>query len=309
MRTRLITTALVAALALTSLPAGADGAISGSAVVDGSTATVSGTALIDAPEGAFSVGGTKTAFAAAGTPIELAGADIELLDDGLRFIWRVEDLPATVPPEGIRYTWSFLAGGKSFQLQAKRTNVASVTTTEDPVGHALQAASTEDWFQLRGACEEMYRGTPTAGCYHLTFLDGEFDPDADTITVDLPFGTRDSIGRAVAETFQRGVEITPNETAGASIAGSFQAVISNNTISSFINGWTPVITGPVVQLGVGRSTANPNTVNYATTADYDLVTGAFSGTVSGVTALNDTVFARVCHGLRTDCVTTKLSRG
>ncbi|CAN5294823.1 hypothetical protein BH23ACT9_BH23ACT9_03670 [soil metagenome] len=228
------------------------------------------------------------------------------MDDGLRFIWLVEDLPETVPPEGIRYTWSFLAGGQSFQLQAKRSNVASVTTAEDPVGHALKAASMEEWFQLRGACEASYRGTPTAGCYHLAFLDGAFDAAANTITIDMPFGTRDSIGRVVAETFQPGVEITANETAGASITGSFQAVISNNTTSSFINGWTSVFTAPVVQLGVGKSTTSPASAAYSTVADYDPATGAFSGTVSGLTAVNNTVFARVCHGLRTNCVATAL---
>ncbi|MGI9016231.1 MAG: hypothetical protein ACR2HR_03850 [Euzebya sp.] len=52
------------------------------------------------------------------------------------------------------------------------------------------------------------------------------------------------------------MEISEVLTAGASITGSFQAVVSNNTTSSFINGWTPIFTGPTVQLGVGRSTTD-----------------------------------------------------
>jgi hypothetical protein len=259
-----------------------------------------------APEGPLDIGGALTAFAGASTPagpmVTLTDAHIELLDDGLRFVWHVTDLPDVVPPEGVRYTWSFAAGGQTFQLQAKSSNLASVTTTEDPAGHGLQAASQEGWFQLRGACEDAYRGAPLAGCYHLAFLDGAFDPAADTVTIDMPFGTTDSIGRLVGDTFRSGVEITAIETAGASITGSFQAVASTTALGSFINGWQSVFTGPTVQLGVGKpGLANPAAASYTTTATLN-PDGTFSGTVSGLTATNSAVYARACHGLKADCV-------
>jgi hypothetical protein len=225
------------------------------------------------------------------------------------FTWRLADVPDTIPPEGVRYTWAFAAGGQTYQLQVKSSNVAGITTTEDPVGHAEQAASRTTWFQLRGACEDAYRGLAVSGCYHLGFFQGTVDPVGNTITMVLPFGARDRIGRVVAESFTRGTEITPVETAGASIAGSYQAVVSNNTTSSFINGWKPVFTGPTVQLGVGRpGLANPMTATWSGVADYDEATGAFSGTVSGLTATNSAVYARICHGLRDSCVAVELPR-
>lgn len=314
MRTRLTATA-IGLLLLAGLPAEAESqttTIQATAIADGGTAVVSGVADILAPEGPIDVGGTSIAFAGAGTPagdaIELTGAEIELLGDGLRFTWHVADLPEVVPPEGVRYTWSFAAGGQTYQLQAKRSNVASITTAEDPVGHAQQAATTEDWFQLRGACQESYQGAPVSGCYHLAFLDGAFDPVADTVTMEMPFDTRDGIGRLVGETFRRGVQITAVETAAASIAGSFQAVVSNNSTSSVINGWEPVFTGPVVELAVGRPGLNPAAASYSTTATLN-PDGTFSGTVSGLTAANSAVYARACHGLRSACTAVAVPLG
>ncbi len=314
MRNRIIISALGAALAMGALPAAADtSSISGTAQVQGGSATVSGTAVIAAPEaGPLGIGGAVTPFAGAPSPQalpnEMTGADIELLDDGLRFTWYLEDLPEVVPPEGIRYTWSFRAGDQTFQLQAKSSNLASITTAEDPVGHGLQAASGEEWFQLRGACQAQYQGTPTAGCYHLAFLDGEFDAEADTVTIDMPFGTTDKIGRLVADSFRRGVEIVPELTAGASITASAQAVVSTTTMGSFITDWTSVFTGPTVQLGVGRPGVNPTSVSYSSTATLN-PDGTFTGTVSGLTTTNSAVYARACHGLKSACTAIEVPRG
>jgi uncharacterized protein YndB with AHSA1/START domain len=314
MRTRLLTLAIAALLALSALPASASGTLTGSATSQGGgRATVSGVASIPAPTGAFSVGGTLTNFAGSATPagavVQLTGAEVELLEDGVRFTWKVTDIPDVVPPEGVRYTWGFSAGGQQFQLQAKRLNLASITTAEDPVGHVEQAAAQRDFFQLRGACQAMYRGLPTSGCFHLAFLQGSFDTAKNTVTMTVPFRTTDSIGRVVADAFRRGAEITASESAGMSIAGGFQAVVSNTQTSSFINGWTSFFTGPTVQLGVGRPGANANAVTYSSTATFDPATGAFSGTVEGLTTQNSAVFARVCHGLKTACVAAQLPMG
>jgi hypothetical protein len=145
---------------------------------------------------AATTGRSRTRGVAEAAGIDLVDAKVLPLPDGsgLRFIWEVSNLPAQVPPEGVRYNWSFTAGGAQFQLQAKRTNLASVTTTEDPVGY-VQQVSKGDFFQLRGACQTSYQGTPAAGCYHLAFLKGAFDVANKQVSIDVPYQTRDSIGR------------------------------------------------------------------------------------------------------------------
>ena len=273
---------------------------------DGSTATVSGTAAfadITAPE---SVGGVNTAFAnpavAGAAGIDLVDAKIVPLEDGsgLRFIWEVAAMPAQVPPEGVRYTWSFAIGGRQYQLQAKRTNMASVTTAEDPVNHVAQLAEGE-FFQLRGACTANYGHpeSPMSGCYHLAFLEGAFDTAAKTVSMDLPFSTRDSIGRLVAPDFVPGAALMESQSAGMSIAAAFQAVAGNTYTSDFTNTWDTYYAGERVDLGVAAPTANPQFVNYSTPAT--LEDGTFSGTVSGLTATATTVFVRACNGATSGC--------
>ena len=117
------------------------------------------------------------------------------LSDETRITTAFTNVEPVVGADGLVRIFAFTAGGQSFQLQAKRSNLVSVTTAEDPVGHANQAASGEDWFQLRGACQESYQGTPVSGCYHLAFLDGAFDDDANTVSMFMPFDTRDGIDR------------------------------------------------------------------------------------------------------------------
>lgn len=204
-------------------------------------------------------------------------------------------MPPEVPPEGVRYTWAFSVNGAQFQLQAKRLNLASITTAEDPVGHALQAANQRDFFQLRGACTNEYQGAPIAGCFHLAFLDGQFDVDGNRVVIDLPYETRDNIGRIVAAEFTPGSVLLESRSAGMSIAGAFQAVVSNTTVSNFINNWEPYYTAPVVDLAADRSSRNAAFVNYSTRAEL-AADGTWIGTVSGFGGANDTVFARACHG-------------
>jgi hypothetical protein len=195
-----VAAAIACVAGLAAMPAGAAPQLAiTDAVRDGATATVSGTAAFAPITEAQSVQGLNTGFAepavAAAAGIDLTDAKIQPLADGsgLRFVWQLSSMPAQVPPEGVRYTWSFRIGGTQFQLQAKRTNLASITTAEDPVGHAKQA-TVGNYFQLRGACVANYEGTPTAGCYHLAFLKGGFDTAAKTVSMDLPFQTRDAIG-------------------------------------------------------------------------------------------------------------------
>lgn len=296
------TAILVIALAA---PAHATGSIAiSSMTTDPESTTVSGVVTLPEAGDPHSVGGFKSVGAAvediAGEAgLDLVDATIGPLPDasGLRFTWHLASLPPTVPPEGVRYTWAFSIDEAVFQLQAKRTNVASSTTVEDPVGHAQHLASGRDFFQLRGACQASYLGTPVSGCYHLAFLDGGFDTGAGTVWIDLPYRTTDAIGRIVAPTFEPGVVIQPVETAGMSIAASLQAFASNAPSSVYINDWDPYFVGGQVHLGASDFGEPAPFAPYTDRAEVDGST--FTGTTVPVDS-GWTVYARGCNG--TACV-------
>ena len=135
LRTTLLSV-LVGLLTLAALPVGADGPSFDAVAptVDGDTVRVTGTATFAESAGPFEVGGSVTDFASTelggAIGINLQSASVDVRDDGVEFVWQLEEL-GEVPPEGVRYTWAFTAGGQSFQLQAKRSNLVSVTTAED----------------------------------------------------------------------------------------------------------------------------------------------------------------------------------
>jgi hypothetical protein len=228
--------------------------------------------------------------------IDLVAGTIEEYGDGagLRFTWEMSELPPTgVLPEGVRYNWNFQVGGQTYQLQAKASNLASVTTAEAPVDHVLQAGSGEFWFQLRGACQANYQGTPApvAGCYHLGFFDGEVDLEAGTITFDLPYGAKDAIGRTVAETFQRGRTISHVDSAGTSVSATFQAGVSNTLTSQY---WTAGTlggyhAGTVVSAGLGTAATQPTAYTALDTPG----DGSFAGSLTGT---GDTLWVKACKG-------------
>lgn len=297
---------ILAASALSALSAGLVGPPAGAAatiddataVRDGDRVTVSGTASFT-PAAETSVGGSVTKGAVATTPVaEPAGlvlkdARIAPLADGagLRFTWEVTDLPDQVPPEGVRYNWSFTAGGRQFQLQAKRTNMVNATTTEDPVGHALQAQKNSGFFQMRGACETAYRGTPISGCYHLAFLNGSFDSVKNLVTMDVPYNTRDSIGRLVAPEFTPGAVLVPLLTANTSIVAGAQAFASTSDTGSSINDWRNYYVGDQVRLAVGPADADPAELTFDTAAT--LTGNSFTGTITA--AEDEVVHVAACQ--------------
>lgn len=294
--------ALVGLLAISTVPVGAtDASVSASATRSGGSATVSGQATFVANDGPFEVGGSVTPFQGGGADdvadalgINIKSASVDVQDDGVEFIWQLNEL-GDVPPEGVRYTWAFAAGGQSFQLQAKRTNVASITTAEDPVGHAQKLASGSDWFQLRGACEDQYQGLAVSGCYHLAFLNGSFNDTDNTVTMFMPFNTRDRIQRVVAEGFQRGAEITAQETAGSSITATVQAVVSTTATESFINGWDGFFAGESVQAFAGETGDRAPGFGDGWTTLHLNEDGTFSGTVAGLGGSSDTIIVRACN--------------
>lgn len=296
MRTRLTTGAvLAAAVALAGSALAAPSLTIDSVSVSGGTATAAG-AVAFGEAGDGSVGGTPTTaapdgrvFAPAG--VDLKGAGITPSADGkaLTFTWKVAGLPASPPPEVTRYTWSFAVGEKTFQLQAKRSNTASTTVLDEPAGHVTSAASGA--FQLRGNCTANYMGTPVASCPHLKFLAGAFDSATSEVRMVVPLA---DIGAGP------GAVLTPIETAGMSISAAYQAAVSNTTISTFINGWNPYFTAPVVQLATGfAGDEDQSGLAYTTAAVAD---GAFSGTTE-VLEDADALVARAC--VATTCTYTE----
>ncbi len=289
---------LVIALAA---PAHATGNIAISSVTSGTEATtVSGLVTFPDAGDPHSVGGFKTVGPAVEDVAGEAGLDLidatigPLPDDsGLRFTWHLSSLPAVVPPEGVRYTWALSIDGTVFQLQAKRTNIVSSTTAEDPVGHAQHLASGNDFFQLRGACQDTYLGTPIAGCYHLAFLEGGFDSDAGTVWIDVPYRTTDSLGRIVAPGFEPGVVIEAVETAGMSIAASPQVFVSNAPSSVYLNDWDPYFVGGQVHLAASDFGEPAPFAPYTDRAEVD--GSSFTGTTVPVET-GWTVYARGCNG-------------
>lgn len=278
--------------------------------VSGGTGSVTGTTAFEAVTTAQSVvnpdestfGGAAPGASPVGDAagLDIQNATITPIANGLRFSWIMGSMPAEVPPEGVRYTWAFKIGSSMYQLQAKRTNVLGVSTTEDPVGTAQHHAANQNAFELRGACVAEYQGAPVNGCYHLAWLNGSFDVANKTVSIDLPFETKDAIGRVVAPNFKPGATLVDNggeNTAGMVISASFQAVVSNTNTAQFINVIMPYYVGPSVVLGVAAASADPASVTYSSPGVLNGST--FNGTVSGLTASKNTVFARACNA--TEC--------
>lgn len=277
--------------------------------VNGGTGSVTGTAAFEAITAALSVVGEESTRAAGNVGGSAAGdaAGLDMQDatiqplpngTGLRFTWTMTSIPEQIPPEGIRYMWGFRIGNSQYQLQAKRTNVASISTLEDPIGTVQHHANNQNIFQLRGACVANYMGTPANGCYHLAYLPGSFDAANGKVTMDMPYETRDSIGRVVAPDFKPGAVLVDNggvNTGGMVVAASFQAAVSNTNTSQYINGIDPYYVGPQIALGVANAGTAPEAVTYSSAGT--LNGGTFNGTVSGLTATKNTVYARACNGI------------
>jgi hypothetical protein len=207
------------------------------ATASGGTLSVSGSAAFNG-EGPVQVAedvagdGPGHADLARNAGVDLVGARVyqpDPADPTLVFEWKTANLPAPGSlPEVVRYTWPFKlmtpSGEKTYQLQAKLTNVASVTVPDDPAGHA-SADRASGFFQLRGNCVTNYQGTPVANCPHITWLTGSFDTATDTVRINLP------LGQTYAPDIAPGALLQPNVVATTTITASFQAVVSNAATS------------------------------------------------------------------------------
>ena len=281
--------------------------------VNGGTGSVSGTASFGAvgsqsvvtEESTKADGQVANSAVGEAAGVQLTDATITPIAGGLRFTWHVASLPEQTPPEQVRYTWAFQIGNNIYQLIAKRTNLLTVNTIDDPAGYIDRLASQKPFFQIRGSCSSSYRGLPLNGCYHLGFLEGSFDVANKRVTMDVPFEAKDSVGRVIVPDLKPGATIL--EYAGAfvgstAIAAAIQygplstADVSANMQRS-INGLAPYHVGPQVVLGVAAPGQDPATITYS--APGILSGSTFSGTVSGLTASKNTVYARACSG--TEC--------
>jgi hypothetical protein len=234
------------------------------------------------------------------TGVDLTRASIRQPDGDdptLLFEWKVANLPAAGSlPEAVRYTFPFLIGQKSFQPQAKLTNLASITMVDDAPGHARPPGH----FQLRGNCVTSYPPhplpepvppSPVANCPHVAWLDGEFDTATNTVRIELP------IGAEFASEIQPGALIEPGTVAGTTITASYQAVVSNATTTDEAP-WEGDVTYTVpdreVALGIAPAGTDPSAVAFDTPAGLD--GGAFTGSVdvSGLEPGEYEVFARAC---------------
>ncbi|MGH2692174.1 MAG: PA domain-containing protein [Actinomycetota bacterium] len=214
--------------------------------------------------------------------------------------WKVTNLPASGGiPEGTRYSLPFKIGTKEFQVQAKFSNLGSVTTADDPPGHATHAGAT---FQLRGNCTTSYQGTGVAACPHLGWLTGEYDVANDTVRVRIP------LGASFAPEIAPGARLERNTSSNANlnmVIAGYQAFVALSPTTNDEAFFGPddsetyafVVPTKEVTLGVAPAGTDPGAVSYttaATLAGNDSFTGNVS--TSGLAPGSYEVFARACFG-------------
>lgn len=287
---RITTATAVAALALTTVAADGTGTapsldVTGSRA--GNVVTFSGTAAGGADLGAQSINGLITDFQESNVgsagQINLVDALMESTPDGINFTWLLDNLAAPPPPEGVRYTWSFAIDDATFQLQAKTTNLGSVTLADDPAGHVTNAGAS---FQVRGNCVAEYLGTPVANCPHIGWVEGAFNTSDNTVTMFVPYGFHEAI--------QPGVVVVEHQTASASVSANFQAVISNNTTGSQINAWAkPFSAGLVVYVSAASADTDLDKLKGGVPVELN-EDGSFSGEIE--LEDDEVAFVRACTG-------------
>jgi len=217
--------------------------------------------------------------------VDLTGARVFQPDPDvpeLVFEWHVTDLPSPSSlPEAIRYTWPFKVvtptGEKLYQLQAKYSNLASITLADDPAGHARPPGQ---FFQLRGNCVANYPMSPgPANCPHIAWLTGSFDQAGKRVRIRLP------LNAPYAPDIKPGAALQRNLVINLTITASYQAVVSNADTSDEAL-WEEE-RGPYtvptkdVRLGIAPAGTDPDAVTYGAPAALD-ADGGFSGDLSTV---------------------------
>jgi hypothetical protein len=297
---------------LTNSPGAATEAKGLKATRSGSAVTVSGTGTFAGEATATMLGtdaagdGPARAEVADATGVDLLGASIRQPESGYPYLdvtWKVSNLPGpdTAPataPEVIRYVASFAADDVTYQVQAKLSNLTSLTQVDDPAGHATHVGKS---FQLRGNCGTL---VAVSNCAHLAWLDGTFDVARKEIRVRVP------VGSPVAPAIKPGAVITA-PTSGVTapfIYATYQAVVSN------ANTWDAVEYEPELSYSVPQGTiavgsaatgTDPANVSFGAPAAVG-ADGAFTKTLPSVASGHD-VFVKACFG--TSCSVRTIAGG
>lgn len=221
----------------------------------------------------------------------------------LFFEWRVTGLPQTGSlPEAIRYTLPFKIGTKQFQLQAKLSNVGSVTVVDDPQGHPAHVGNA---FQLRGNCVANYPQAPVplANCPHLAWLGGTFDAANKIVRIKVPLG--------ITPEFAPGAVLERNVSTNTSlvqISATYQAVASSGTTTGDVSDWGSdddtfkyAIPKQEVRLGLTPAGTPVEQVGFGTAST--LSGSSFTGSLTAPGPGTYDLWARACFG--TSCGTRK----
>ncbi|HZD18722.1 MAG TPA: hypothetical protein VE669_11325, partial [Actinomycetota bacterium] len=276
---------------VTSLTASADGGVSGTATFLGESEP---NVLAEDPLG-DGPGGEQSSEQG----VDITEASVSQPDatyPELEFTWTVSNLPNPVTgihPEGVRYVWSFLAGGKQWFVQAKASAIAQSTLPDDPDG---TVSKTTRAFQLRGNCG-LLPPPPAPGlissCGHVAWLDGSIDREGKTVTVRVP------VGASFAPEIAPGATITPITVGGdQDIYAAAQAVADNTfTRDAVLYETSYTVPQGTVALGVAPAGSPASQVTFG---DPIVVgpDGGFSGSVGSIPD-GSAVYAKACFG--TDC--------
>ncbi|HEX9824552.1 MAG TPA: hypothetical protein VGB51_09210 [Actinomycetota bacterium] len=212
--------------------------------------------------------------------------------------WELTGLPPSGGvPEGTRYSLPFKVGTKEFQVQAKFSNLASITTSDDPPGHVTHVGAT---FQLRGNCTTSWNGSGVAYCYHLAWLTGEFVPAQKVVRVRLPLGSSAAPDIAPGASLVRNTSTNANLNA---VLAGYQAVVAlsptTNDEASFgpeeEETYTFVVPKKTVALGIAPAGTPVGSVTFGTNAAV-AADSSFSGSVStaGLVPGSYDVWAKAC---------------
>lgn len=232
--------------------------------------------------------------------VDLVGAYVYQPDPDvpeLVFEWDATKLPSTGShPEAVRYTFPFDIGGKSFQPQAKLSNIASVTMVDEQQGHVEHAGKA---FQLRGNCVANYPvpQSPLANCPHVAWLSGQFDVANSRVRLYMP------IGASFAPELVPGARLEREVVANATITAAYQAVASLNPSLSDEVVWEEATTYTVPSRAVSLGVAPAGTPSGLVTFSPASVDGdAFSGSVdtAGLASGSYELFVRACFASNCD---------
>lgn len=209
----------------------------------------------------------------------------------LFFEWHLTGLPTHGSlPDSVRYTLPFQIGTRSFQLQAKLTDLASPGTAANPSG---QASHSGNAFELRGSCSAV--GPTVSTCSHIAWLNGSFDSLHDLVRVKVPLG--------VAPEIVPGAALARNQGAASDlvhIQAGYQAVAATAADEADWGGQDAGFTYRVptrqALLGIAPAGTPQADVVFDTAATVGADGSSFGGAVSAPGPGSWDVWVKACFG-------------